>query len=161
MAIKLDISEAYDQVEWEFIRWIMLKLGIDARWVCLAMEIVIIASYSVLINGEPKGFITPSRGIRQGYPLSPYLFLPCAEGLSSLIRKEMASQNLHGILSCTNRVCISHLFFADDCFIFCQATVEVYQYLLTLLEYYESASGQAINRQKTSIFFLAKTQDYR
>ena len=64
MAIKLDISKAYDQVEWEFLRWIMLKLGIDARWVCLAMETVIIASYSVLINGEPKGFITPSRGIR-------------------------------------------------------------------------------------------------
>ena len=118
MAIKLDISKAYDQVEWEFLRWIMLKLGIDARWVCLAMETVITASYSVLINGEPKGFITPSRGIRQGYPLSPYLFLLCAEVLSSLIRKAVASQSLHGILTCTNGVCISHLLFADDNFFF-------------------------------------------
>ena len=90
---------------------------------------------------------------RQGDPLSPYLFLLCAEGLSSLIRKAVASQNFHGILSCTNGVCISYLLFADDCFIFCQATVEECQYLLTLLKYYDSASGQAINRQKTSIFF--------
>ena len=154
MAIKQDISKAYDQVEWEFLRRIMLKLGIDARWVCLAMETMTTASYLVLINGEPKGFITPSRGIRQGYPLSPYLFLLCVEGLSSLIRKAVASQSLHGILTCTNGVCVSHLLFADDSFIFCQATMEECQHLLTLLECYESASSQAINRQKKTFYFL-------
>ena len=158
MAIKQDISKAYDQVEWEFLRLIMLKLGIDARWVCLAMETMTTASYLVLINGEPKGFITPSRGIRQGYPLSPYLFLLCAEVLSSLIRKAVASQSLHGILTCTNGVCVSHLLFADDSFIFCQATMEECQHLLTLLECYESASSQTINRHKTSIFFSKNTR---
>ena len=65
------------------------------------------ASYSMLINGELKGFVIPSRGIRQGDPLSPYLFLLCAERLSSLISKAVESQSLHGILSCTNGVCIS------------------------------------------------------
>ena len=65
----------------------MLKLGIDDRWVHLAMETIHNASYSVLINGEPKGYITPSQGIKQGNPLSPYMFLLCAKGLSSLIRK--------------------------------------------------------------------------
>ena len=87
MAIKLDISKVYDRVEWEFLWWIMLKLGIDDRWVHLAMETIHNASYSVLINGEPKGYITPSQGIKQGNPLSPYMFLLCAKGLSSLIRK--------------------------------------------------------------------------
>ena len=87
MAIKLDIRKVYDQVEWEFLRHIMLKLGIDAQWVQLAMETVTTTTYSVIVNGEPKGFVTPSRDIRKGDPLSPYLFLLCAEGLSSLIRK--------------------------------------------------------------------------
>ena len=124
MAVKLDINKAYDRVEWEFLRQIMLKLGIDDRWVRLAMETVCIASYSVLINGEPRGFINPSRRIKQGDPLSPYLFLLCAEGLSSLLRKAVESKQLHEILSCTNGVCISHLLFADDSFIFCEATLE-------------------------------------
>ena len=158
MVIKLDISKAYDQVEWEFLRHIMLKLGIDARWVQLAMETVTTTSYSMLINGEPKGFIIPSMGIRQGDPLSLYLFRLCAEGLSSLIRKAVESQSLHVILSCTNGVCISHLLFADNSFIFCQATMEECHHLMNLLECYESASGQAINRQKTSIFFSKNTR---
>ena len=74
MAVKLDISKAYDRVEWSFLRQIMLKLGFDQHWVQLAMETVCTASYSMLINGEPKGFIKPSRGIKQGDPLSHYLF---------------------------------------------------------------------------------------
>ena len=78
------------------------------------METVCTASYSVLINGEPKGLITPTRGIKQGDPLSPYLFLFCAEGLSSLIRKVVTTNRLKGIQSCRGDVRISHLLFADD-----------------------------------------------
>ena len=65
MAVKLDISKAYNRVEWEFLRQIMLKLGFAPKWVHLAMETLTTTSYSVLINGEPRGFITPSRGIKQ------------------------------------------------------------------------------------------------
>lgn len=87
MAVKLDISKAYDQVEWGFLQRIMLKLSLDHRWVTMAMETITIASYVVLINGEPKGFISPSRGIKQGDLLLPYLFFLCAEGLSALLKK--------------------------------------------------------------------------
>ena len=58
MAVKLDISKAYDRVEWSFLQGIMQKLGFDPRWVKLIMETVTTASYSVFINGEPKGWIT-------------------------------------------------------------------------------------------------------
>ena len=74
MAVKLDISKAYDCVEWQFLWKMMIQLGFDERWVALTMEIVHSASYSVLINVEPKGLIKPTRGIKRGDPLSPYLF---------------------------------------------------------------------------------------
>ena len=75
MAVKLDISKAYNQVEWLFLWNLMSKLGFDDTWIWLAMETVCTASYSILINGEPHGLVKPSRGIKQGNPLSPYLFL--------------------------------------------------------------------------------------
>ena len=65
----------------------MHKLGFQDRWISLMMMCVTTVSYSVLINGEPKGSIVPTQGLRQGDPISPYLFLLCAEGLSAMLRK--------------------------------------------------------------------------
>ena len=87
MAVKLDISKAYDRMEWCFLEIIMAKLGLNERLIHLAKEIVTTASYSVLINGEPRCHIKPSKGIKQDDPLSPYLFIMCAEGLSAMLRR--------------------------------------------------------------------------
>ena len=100
LIVKLDISKAYNRVEWEFLRWIMMKIGLPEQWVNLAIKTVQTATYLILINGEPKVFITPTHGIRQGDLLSLYLFLLCAEGLSSLIRKATNINRLEGIYSC-------------------------------------------------------------
>ena len=119
----------------------MLKLGFDPRWVHLATETVTTTSYFVLINGEPRGLITQSRGIRKGDPLSPYLFLLCAEGLLVLLQKAIENRMLTGILSSQHGVHISHLLFADDSLLFCKATMGECQYLLHILGQYEEASG--------------------
>ena len=158
MAVKLDISKAYDLVEWGFLRNIMLKLSLDHKWVDMTMETITTTSYSVLINGEPKGFISPTRGIKQGDLLSPYLYLLCVEGLSALLRKAEETRALKGVLSSQQGVCIRHLLFTNDSMLFCQATVEECQRLLAILGKYEAAFGQAINRQKTTLFSSKNTR---
>ena len=80
MVVKLDVSKAYNRVEWLFLWNMMTKLGFDDTWIQLAMETVCTTSYSILINGEPRGLVKPTHGIKQGDPLLPYLFLLCAEG---------------------------------------------------------------------------------
>jgi hypothetical protein len=157
MAAKLDMSKAYDRVEWDYLRAILLKLGFHERWVSLIMMCVSSVTYSVMVNGEQKGFIKPGRGLRQGDPLSPYLFLICAEGLSALLRKAERDNLIHGISICRGGPRVSHLFFADDSIIFCNATTLECQALLQLLNTYESASGQK-SMVARRLCFLATTQ---
>ena len=96
MTLKLDMSKAYNRVEWECLDKIMEKLGFDGEWRSLIMQCVSSVTYSIKNNGILRGNIVPSRGIRQGNPLSHYLFLLCAEGLSSLIKSLVASEATGG-----------------------------------------------------------------
>ena len=157
MVAKLDMSKTYDRVEWDYLRAIFLKLGFHKRWVSLIMMCVSSVTYSVMVNGEQKGFIKPGRELCQGDPLSPYLFLICAEGLSALLRKAERDNLIHGISICRGGPRVSHLFFADNSIIFCNATTLKCQALLHLLSIYESASGQKVNGSKTAIFFSHNT----
>ncbi|XP_059436330.1 uncharacterized protein LOC132169290 [Corylus avellana] len=123
MEIKLDMSKAYDRVEWRFLETVMGKLGFDKKWISLIMECVSTVSYAVVVNGNPVGHIIPSRGIRQGDPLSPYLFLLCAEALSSMLNKPESKGVITGVPTSKNGPRINHLFFADDSLLFCKANL--------------------------------------
>ena len=135
----------------------MQKLGFDDKWRALIMRCVTSVTYSFKINGKPCGSVTPSRGIRQGDPLSPYLFLLCAKGLLALIKKAVDCGHLRGVAVCRNGPKLSNLFFADDSLIFCRASLEECNALQRVLQVYESASGQQLNRAKTSLFFSSNT----
>lgn len=100
MAVKLDMSKAYDSVKWCFLERIMQKMGFDENWIKLTMECVKTPSFLVLLNGEPHGFVTSYSGTRLGDPLSPYLFLLCAEGFTALLRQAERERRLSGISIC-------------------------------------------------------------
>ncbi|XP_062011572.1 uncharacterized protein LOC133728174 [Rosa rugosa] len=152
-SLKLDISKAYDRLEWSFLEAMLVKLGFARTWVDVILATVKSVSYSILINGNPTGFILPTRGIRQGDPLSPYLFILCAEGLSALISSSVQNGVLRGLTMSPSAPTIHHLLFADDSFLFGEASARECQAVKNILSIYARASGQKINLEKSSVVF--------
>ena len=135
----------------------MGKMGFGEAWVKLMMMCISTTAYSVLLDGEPQGHITPTRGLQQGDALSPYLLLLCMEGFHGLFKKAETMGDIRGVSICRNGPRLTHLLFANDSLIFCRAKESECQKLLEVLAMYESAPGQQINREKTTIFFRKST----
>ena len=117
------------------------KMGFDVKWRSLIMQCITTVSYAIKINGCPRGRIIPSRGIRQGDSLSPYLFLLRAEGLLALIKATVCNGSMEGIAMCRGGPKLSHLFFADDSLIFCKASLAECDSMQKVLGVYERGSG--------------------
>ncbi|KAM6559477.1 hypothetical protein CsatA_028716 [Cannabis sativa] len=157
MALKLDMSKAYDRVEWNYLHTVMSHMGFHSKWIELVMSCITSVSYKVIHGGHVVGPITPSRGIRQGDPLSTYLFIMCAEGLTALINKFEARRAIQGCKVARGAPSITHMLFADDSYLFFQATTEAATSVNTLLHTFQMASGQQVNFSKSSIFFSPNT----
>ena len=135
----------------------MRKMGFNDQWISLLMLCVKSVSYSIIVNGEPKWVIHPTRGIHQGDPLSPFLFLLCTEGLNGLISQATHQGDIHGfsLSKCIPK--LTHLSFANNSLLFCRPTFEECQKIMDMLGVYERCSGQQINKNKMTIFFSKST----
>ena len=119
----------------------MQQLGFPETWIERMISYVTTTSFSILMNGKPYGNVLPSRGIRQGDPLSPYLFLLCVEGFTSLLAKVEIVGKLNRVSICRNAPKITNLLFTDDSLIFSRASPAEIHTIVEILQVYAKASG--------------------
>ncbi|KAL9663675.1 hypothetical protein QQ045_019066 [Rhodiola kirilowii] len=150
-SLKLDIAKAYDRIDWNFLSCILLQLGFHQVWVSRIMAYVFAVRYCIRINGEITEFFTPQRGLRQGDPLSPYLFIICTEWLSHKLRVLHANGLLKGLSIARSAPVITHLFFADDSLLLFEATDAAPSIIRGLLTEYECLAGQKVNYTKSEL----------
>ncbi|KAL9672157.1 hypothetical protein QQ045_028405 [Rhodiola kirilowii] len=149
--IKLDMSKAYDRMKWDFLEKMQLKMGFPEAWVRKVMHCVRMVSYRIRVNDMISDQFCPQRGIRQGDPLSPYLFVLCTEWLARSLERNQQTGSIQGIKISRSAPLISHLLFADDCILFTRADVDNILKLKRVLCTYELISGQQINFQKSEL----------
>jgi hypothetical protein len=151
---KLDVEKAYDHVNWEFLLYLLQRCGFPLRWRKWIWFCISTVRFSILINGCPSGFFASSRGLRQGDPLSPLLFVIVMEALSRLIDRTVQGSFLSGFTvgsSVEREVMVSHLLFADDTVIFCDADPSKIEHLGCVLTWFEAISGLRINLGKSEM----------
>ncbi|XP_045789329.1 uncharacterized protein LOC123884299 [Trifolium pratense] len=153
MALKLDMSKAYDRIEWNFVKATLKSMGFPSNVVDLILNCISTVSYQILINGQPSKSFNPERGLRQGDPLSPYLFILCADVLSGLMKRKAVTGGIHGIKIARQAPKISHLLFADDSLLFARASSTEADVILSVLAEYQQASGQVVNLDKSEVSF--------
>lgn len=156
-AIKIDFEKAYDRLRWSFILDTLLQMNIPYLLVTVIMECVTTASLQVLWNGEPTQRFKPSRGIRQGDPLSPYLFVMCMERLYQTIQETIADGRWKPIRVNRDGSQLSNLFFADDIVLFVEADTDQAKIINECLNRFCSASGQKVSRPKSRVYFSKNT----
>jgi hypothetical protein len=137
----------------------MLKLGFHNTFVSVIMRCVRLVSMSIRVNGALSDHFSLRRGIRQGDPISPYLFLLCAKGLSSLLRNLGLVFLYRGVRVGVHAPWISHLLFADDCIVFSEVSQRGALRLQQILDIYNQGSRQLVNPYKSAVFFSHNCTD--
>lgn len=157
--LKLDMAKAYDRMKWNFLRFMLQKFGFDSRWIEMVMLCVESTRYNFKVNDDLIGPVVPTRGLRQGDPLSPYLFIICAEGLSLLFKEAQMNKRIHGCRVARGAPAVTHLMFADDVLVLFKANRDEANEVKQCLKRYESASSQVINFHKSCISFSTNIEE--
>ena len=152
-AIKIDLEKAYDRIEWSFIREMLTLFNFPVNLIKLIMNCVSSVSTSLLFNGGSLDPFLPSKGIRQGDPLSPYLFILCMEFLGHLIEEKCAAKLWNPVKASRSGPAFSHLFFADDLVLFTSANSENCAAISSVLQEFCAKSGQKVSEAKSRVFF--------
>lgn len=153
-SLKIDLQKAYDIVSWDPIRAVMKKLGFPHQFIDWIYSCISTSRFSVMVNGSPFGFFGAKRGIRQGCPISPYIFVMVMEVFSALL-KQQGSSGSFGLHPKCKTTQLTHLCFANDVLVFFKGTVKASQVLAGVIEEFSQFSGLEINCKKTSLFSSA------
>ncbi|XP_043697301.1 uncharacterized protein LOC122648107 [Telopea speciosissima] len=158
--LKIDLHKAYDSLSRKFLFEIMERMGFPSKFIRWVKACVDTPSFSILLNGSPTGYFRGKRGIRQGDPLSPYLFTIAMEGFSALMRKLEVEGQISLLPRCKSSH-LTHLIFADDLMIFVKAVPDSILACLGALSDFHTYSGLRLNRAKSSIILGGLTQTAR
>ncbi|GAU50504.1 hypothetical protein TSUD_409790 [Trifolium subterraneum] len=155
VAFKLDLEKAFDNVNWEFLKSCLHDFGFPDTTIQLIMHCVTSSNFSLLWNGNKMPHFKSSHGLRQGDPLSPYLFILCMEKLSIAINNAVQQGNWAPIHISDNGPRLSHLLFADDVLLFSKAKNSQLRFITDLFDHFSRASGLKINLSKSRAFYSA------
>lgn len=150
-ALKIDLTKAFDCVSWSFLRVLLAKIGLSPRacsWIMACVESV---HYSVIINGIPTTFFQAERGLRQGCPLSPLLFILVMNSLSTHINHAVAQGRCKPVKICKD-ISLTHNFFVDDILIFAMLCKSSWACLYVIFQKFRAATGLMINNEKTKLY---------
>ncbi|XP_042022898.1 uncharacterized protein LOC121770182 [Salvia splendens] len=150
-AVKIDLRKAFDTVDWDFLRAVLHGLNLHPKFVFWVMQCVMSPRFSLAINGSPHGFFSGKRGLRQGDPMSPTLFIFCMEYLSRLLAARTMNSNFNYHAKCEKER-ITHLALADDFMLFGRGDYMSMEILANTMEEFSNCSGLEINKGKSNIF---------
>ena len=142
MAIKVDLEKAYDRLEWSFVYVVLQAFHFPPNLIKVIMSYVTSTRISILFNGGALEPFKPLRGLRQGDPISPYLFILCMEFLGHLIEEKCVNGDWVPLKASQENIGISHLFFADDLILFVKVEKKACEAISELLNKFCEESGQ-------------------
>ncbi|KAF5442560.1 hypothetical protein F2P56_035204 [Juglans regia] len=151
--IKVDFAKAYDSINWEFLLQVLDAFGFSSQFQELVKQCVTKVWFSVVMNGTVKGYYKGGRGLRQGDPLSPILFILVEETFSRLLKEKFQNGMIGRFSHPRGAPLISHLLYADDMVIFANGVKKGVKTIMDCLEKYGAWSGQAVNKQQSAIYF--------
>ena len=159
---KLDIEKAYDHVNWETLLNLLNRMGFGVKWCKWIRTYISTIQFSVLINKSQADFFGSSRGLRQGDPLSPMLFLIMMKVFSRMLRRVEGASLIRGFKVEGRRVgeeCVTYLLFADNTILFCDADVEQILHIRLLLLSFQAVTSLKVNVHKSEMIPIGEVDD--